>query len=98
MKFEKIKTLSLKILLFTHPDVDDLIKDDFYFLTHPNGAVTLRLRQKNGSIQLPHFIFGFDGGLVRFLSIFVTLFVIREFQVTAVQLQREEKDAYVVSR
>ena len=63
-----------------------------------NGAVTLRLRQKNGSIKLPHFIFGFDGGLVRFLSIFVTLFVIREFQVTAVQLQREEKDAYVVSR
>ena len=36
MKFEKNKNAKdLKILLFTHPDVDDLIKDDFYFLTHP---------------------------------------------------------------
>ena len=41
MKFEKIKTLlkALKILLYIHPDVDDLIKDDFYFLTHPNGPI-----------------------------------------------------------
>ena len=31
---------SLKIYLFTHPDEDDLIKDTFYFLTHPNTPCT----------------------------------------------------------
>ena len=35
--------LSLKIFLFTLPDVDDLIKDTFYFLTQPNTSVCLSI-------------------------------------------------------
>ena len=42
MKFEKI---GLKILLFTHSGVDDLIKDDFYFLTHPNQPYFLDITE-----------------------------------------------------
>ena len=38
MKFGKKNAEGLKILLFTHPDVDDLINDTFYFLTHPSGV------------------------------------------------------------
>ena len=30
---------SFKILLSMHPDVDDLIKDTLFFLTHPNDSV-----------------------------------------------------------
>ena len=44
MIFEKIKnTEGIKFFLFTHPDVDDLIKDTFYFLTRPSLNVYVGL-------------------------------------------------------
>ena len=48
---------NLEIFLLTLPDVDDLIKDTFYFLTHPSATnslgqkiflVSLYIRAENG--------------------------------------------------
>ena len=48
---------NLEILLLTLPDVDDLIKETFYFLTHPTGSAPSRYIYKGQPIVESHWRF-----------------------------------------